>query len=91
MSIISKIGNWLAGIFSKTRPGLAQFIHEHEAQAVTILETTALGFVGKPMNEWRNVAFADMSSAINSAKQHPDTWISILVDLAHDVIKAQGA
>ena len=91
MSIFSQLGAWLAGIFKKARPGLAQFIVSHEADAVSILGKTIKEFQGIPINQWRNRAFADMSSALNAAKTHPDTWISLLVDLAYDIIKAQGS
>jgi len=90
MSIFSQLGTWLAGIFKKARPGLAQFIVSHEADAVSILSNTLKQFQGIPIGQWRDRAFADMSGALNAAKTHPDTWISLLVDLAYDIIKAQG-
>ena len=91
MSVFSQIGTWLAGIFKKARPGLAQFIASHEADAVSILSNTLKEFEGVPINQWRDRAFADMSRAVNVAKAHPDTWVSLLVDLAYDIIKARGS
>jgi hypothetical protein len=90
MSIFSQLGAWLAGIFKKARPGLAQFIAAHEADAVSILSNTLKEFEGIPINQWRDRAFADMSRAVNIARSHPDTWVSLLVDLAYDIIKAQS-
>src|SRR5215831_12708312 len=89
MSIFSKIGMWLVGVFNKTRPGLLQFLHDHEAQATEIVIGLARQFAGQPMNSWRDTAFSTVKSAIDSANQHPDTWISLLVDLGHDIAKAQ--
>jgi hypothetical protein len=91
MSILSQLGAWLEGIFKKARPGLAQFISAHEAAAVAVLTNTLKEFEGVPLSQWRDRAFSDMTRAINSAKTHPDTWISLLVDLAYDIIKARGA
>jgi len=88
MSIFSQLGAWLAGIFKKTRPGLAQFRAAHEAQAISVISKTIKEFDGVPLNQWRDRAFADMTQAINVAKSHPDTWISLLVDLAYDIIKS---
>ena len=88
MSVFSQLGAWLVGIFKKARPGLAQFIAAHEAQAVSVLSNTLEEFDGIPINQWRDRAFADMSRAVNIAKTHPDTWVSLLVDLAYDIIKA---
>jgi len=90
MSLLSQLGTWLAGIFKKARPGLAQFIAAHEADAVSILSNTLKEFEGIPINQWRDRAFADMSRAVNIAQTHPDTWVSLLVDLAYDIIKAQN-
>jgi hypothetical protein len=90
MSIFSNIGSWLAGIFNKARPGLGQFVASHEASAVQVLSTVAKDFEGIPLSQWRDNAFQEMSVAFNSAKQHPDTWISLLIDLAYDIIKAQA-
>jgi len=90
MSLFSQLGAWLAGIFKKARPGLAQFIAAHEADAVSILSNTLKEFEGIPINQWRDRAFADMSRAVNIAQTHPDTWVSLLVDLAYDIIKAQN-
>jgi hypothetical protein len=91
MSIFSELGAWLAGIFKKARPGLAQFIAAHEATAISVLSNTLKEFEGVPLNQWRVRAFADMSRAVNTAETHPDTWISLLVDLAYDVVRAGGA
>jgi hypothetical protein len=91
MSIFSQLGVWLEGVFKKARPGLAQFISTHEAAAVRVLTNTLKEFEGVPLSKWRDRAFADMSQVINSAKTHPDTWISLLVDLAYDIIKAGAA
>jgi hypothetical protein len=86
---LSDIGQWLGGLFEKTRPGLVQFLKDHESQAVTVLQGLLKEFEGIPLNQWRDRAFADLSAAVNSAKAHPDTWVSLLIDLGYDVVKAQ--
>jgi hypothetical protein len=86
---LSDIGQWLVGLFEKTRPGLVQFLKDHESQAVTVLQGLLKEFEGIPLNQWRDRAFADLSAAVNNASAHPDTWVSVLLDLGYDIVKAQ--
>lgn len=91
MSIFGKIGTWLIGLFNKTRPGLETFLADHHDQAIKIMEDLAAQFAGTPMNQWRDKAFAVMGAAVGGIENNPGTWISLLIDLGYDVVRANQA
>lgn len=82
---LSKIWNFLKGLL--TRPGLQQFLAQYMVTAVKVLSDLAKVHSNEEFHQWKDAAFVELQRVTGEIKGN---WISILIGLAYEELKAGG-
>lgn len=89
MSLLGKIFDFIKGLV--TRPGLHTFLQKYQAEAVKVIENLAQVNSGKGFNEWWDAAFTEVKAMVTAdGKNVADNWVSIALNLAYEVYKAEA-
>lgn len=88
MSVLGRIFDFIKGLF--TRPGLNTFLKKYQSEAIKVIENLAQVHSGQGLNEWWDQAFAEVKAMVTAdGKNIADNWISIALNLAYEVFKAE--
>ena len=88
MSLLGRIFEFIKGL--ATRPGLHTFLQKYQAEAVKVIENLAHVNSGKGLNEWWDSAFSEVKAMVMAdGKNISDNWVSIALNLAYEVYKAE--
>lgn len=88
MSWFSDVLHKLLGIFKGVRDETAQYLHDHHDEILAkVKQLYENDFKGKPLIEWRDIAFQEVGKAIGFVEGDPGTALTIGINIAYDILK----